>query len=472
MSRARLRADRAAQVAAVLALALVVCASACRPVRGNRLNVLLITLETTRADHLGAYGYPRDTSPSLDRVAAEGVLFEHDSTVSPRTNPSLAVLMTSTYPQENGVRNLLLPLEPENRTLAEVLRGAGYSTGAVQTHPRLIRTSGFEQGIADYDDDVQAHRLADAACARASTWIARASRGSRPWFLWIHLMDPHWTYEPPAPWRTRYVPDDPRTTELYRALRAHTATIGPVIFRNTMPPDEVASFVGLYDGEIRFTDEAIGSLLSTLRERNLDRSTLVVVTADHGESLGEHDYFFEHGDLGSEPEIHVPLLFRWTGTIRPGLRAPATVRSLDVAPTIVDLAGLPPEPSFRGESLRPFLEGRDAADRDCLGETDMSFHEENTRREIPGIAGKSRWIRRGSMKLVYIPHSGRPAEWRLFDLDADPGELTDVGPQRPDIVEGLRKRLAAWMAEDPGRERDYHISDEAREQLRSLGYVN
>ncbi len=440
--------------------------------RGNRLNVLLVTLETTRADHLGAYGYARDTSPSFDRLASEGVLFEHHSTVSPRTNPSLASLLTSSYPHEHGVRNLLLPLEPENRTLAEVLRSAGYATGAVQSHPRLIKASGLAQGFTDYDDDVAAHPVADQACARAEAWIRDAARRSRPWFFWIHVMDPHWTYEPPDPWRTRYVADDPRTTATYADLRARRSTIGPIIFRNAMPPDEVAAFIGLYDGELRFTDNALGGLIRALREGRLEDKTLVVVTADHGESLGEHDYYFEHGDLGSEPEVHIPLVFRWPGTLPAGLRIPATVRSIDLAPTILDLAGLPAEPSFRGQTLQGYFESREAADRPCFGETDMSFHEENVRREIPGVAGKWRWLRRGRYKLVFVPHTAKPPEWRLYDLVEDAGELEDAGERLPEVRDAMRQELSDWMSADPGEERSYHIGRETREELRSLGYVN
>ena len=457
-------------VAAVVFAA--VAATGCRPVRGNRVNVLLITLETTRADHLSTYGYARDTSPSIDRLAAEGVAFERHSTVSPRTNPSLASLLTSSYPYEHGVRNLLLPLEPDNRTLAEALRAAGYVTGAIQTHPRLISASGLAQGFDTYDDDYKAHALADQACARARDWIERSSRGSRPWFYWIHLMDPHWTYDPPVPWRTRYAREDPRTTATYEALRARTRTIGPIIFRNDMPPEEVASFVALYDGEIRYTDEAIGRLVSSLEALGVEGKTLVVLTADHGESLGEHDYFFEHGDLGSEPEVHIPLVMRWPGTIRPGGRVAATVSSVDVGPTVLDLAGLPADPSFRGRSLRPYLEGKGADDRPCFGETDISLHEENSRREVPGVAGKWRWLRKGRYKLVFIPHPSRPPEWRLYDLGEDPGELVDAGDRLPEVRESLRRELSAWMSADPGEVREYHISDETRRELRSLGYVN
>lgn len=460
-----------AGLAAALSAALVF--SACRPaVKGNGLNVLFVTVETTRADHLGLYGYGRDTSPSLTAWAAGGAVFESHSSVSPRTNPSLAALLTATYPHENGVRNLFLPLEPENRTVAEVFRAAGYVTGAVQTHPRLVAASGFAQGFDTYDDAVARHHLAPPACATAWDWIAARRGSKRPWFLWIHLFDPHWTYDPPPPWRTLYGPDDPRPSQVYADLDAGRITNGSVIFQNRMPPDEVAAFVRLYDAEIRYADDALGALLSRLRQEGLDRTTLVVVTADHGESLGEHDYFFEHGDLGTEAEIHVPLLMVLPGTIPSGLRVPFTTSSVDVIPTLVDLAGLPVDPAFRGQSLAPYLRGASAEDRLCFGETDRSLHEENTRRELPGVAGKWRWIRKGRFKLVRIPHGDGRVERRLYDVVLDPLESRDLSEAHPAIAASMARLLDAWVAEDPGQDREYHITPELRRELRSLGYLN
>ena len=165
MRTPRHRPDSTELLAALVVSGTFLTALACSPVKGNRANILLVTLETTRADHLSAYGYSRDTSPSFDAAASQGVLFTHHSTVSPRTNPSLAALFTSNYPHENGVRNLLLPLEPENRTLAEVLRAAGYATGAVQTHPRLLKASGLAFRVADGMGDA-AEKVVAAAAGR------------------------------------------------------------------------------------------------------------------------------------------------------------------------------------------------------------------------------------------------------------------------------------------------------------------
>lgn len=455
------------------AICAALAASGCRPaVKGNGLNVLLVTIETTRADHLGLYGYDRDTSPHLASWAAQGAVFDRHSSVSPRTNPSLASMLTATFPHENGVRNVFFPLEPENRTVAEIFRAAGYVTAAVQTHPRLVAASGFAQGFDTYDDDVAKHPLAASACAAAWSWITGHKDGRRPWYLWVHLFDPHWTYDPPAPWRTRYGTDDPRPARVYADLKAGRFTNGSVIFQNRMPADEVAAFVALYDGELRYTDDSLGGLFARLRESGLDRNTLVVITADHGESLGEHDYFFEHGDLGTEAEIHVPLAMVLPGRIPPGLRVPYTTSSVDIIPTLVDLAGLPPDPAFRGRSLAPYFRGASTEDRLCFGESDRSLHEENTRRELPGIAGKRRWVRQGPFKLVRIPHGDGGIERRLYDVVADPGESRDLLADRPEVAASLTRLLEAWVAEDKGTDRDYHITPELRQELRSLGYLN
>ncbi len=457
---------------AVLASVALLAGTSCRPpVRGDGDNVLLVTIETTRADHLGLYGYGRDTTPRLARFAAGGAVFLRHATVSPRTNPSLAALMTSTYPHENGVRNLFLPLEPENRTVAETLRAAGYLTGAIQTHPRLVAASGFAQGFDDYDDRVADHPLAGAACDAAWTWIRKHDGGSRPWFLWMHLFDPHWTYDPPSPWRSAFGPEDPRPREVYAELDAGRITNGSVIFQNRMPGDEVAAFVRYYDGEIAYTDDALGTLLDRLRDAGIDRRTIVVVTADHGESLGENQYFFEHGDLGSQPEIHIPLIVSRPGKVPAGARVAYTTSSIDVIPTILDLAGVPSEGSYRGVSLLPLARGT-GGDRACFGETDRSLHEENTRREMAGIAGKWRWLEQGRFKMVRIPHRDGSIEHRLYDLQNDPGETADASALYPEIAADFRKRLEAWVREDHGVDREYHITPELRQQLRSLGYLN
>jgi len=438
----------------------------------RKLNVILITLETTRADHLSCYGYARTTTPHIDRLAESGALFTKAFAVSPRTNPSLASLFTSLYPHEHGVRNLVWPLDPGKKTLAEILRDNGYTTGAVQTHPRLTPASGFSQGFQMYDDNVVGHPRADLACEAAASWIRKMSETKQPWFLWVHLMDPHWIYLPPRKYRTAYSPEDPRTIHLYEDLSKNVLDFGDVTFLNRMPPDEVKSFVNLYDGELRFTDESIGILLAALTETRMTDRTIFVITADHGESLGEHDYFFEHGDFGTEPEIHIPLVLVIPGLTRPGTRIEGQVRNLDIMPTILDALHISYAGKVRGTSLLPMLNGQSST-RPCFGETGENYFPQNKRREIPGIKGKWRWLREDRFKLVYVPHA-QSEEWKLFDLESDPGETMDVARQYPEITAKMKTKLLAWMGEDKlaNHSTESPLSPEAREELKALGYTN
>lgn len=437
-------------------------------------NVLLVTMETTRADHLGAYGYSRPTSPNFDRMAARGALFESALTVSPSTNPSLASLMTSLYPHEHGVRSLLRPLDTEARTLAEILRGAGYRTGAIQTHHFMKSASGIAQGFDSYEDSFIGERRADEAARLAVRWIEGASRGGRPWFLWVHLVDPHWPYDPPATAAALFGPPDPRTLDLYRDLSQGRVSMGSVIFRNGMSPDLVQSFVNLYDGEIRFMDDALGTILDAVDDTEAAERTIVTVTSDHGEALGEHDYYFEHGDFGTTPEIHVPLAFVAPGLVPPGVRVPSTVRSIDVAPTILELAGLPAEIQFRGLSMLPMLRGGGGGeDRACFGEAGARYHIENNRREIEGVAGKWRWMQRGRYKLVHIPRTSRPPIRKLYDLRNDPGETTNLLIDLRGVAGWMERDLDTWLTEGRLAVGSGARMDRATfERLKTFGYIN
>ena len=377
-----------------------------------------------------------------------------------------------------------MPLERPNTSIAELLRGAGYETGAVQTHARLVKRSGFEQGFDYYDDDWRAHQLAPQVGEKALKWLGERD-GERPWFLWLHYYDPHWTYDPPpGPWRTRYGPEDPRPAQAYREWADETRTMGSMVFQNEMPADEVQAFVNLYDSEIRFTDRFIGMLVAELEARGQMDNTLIVITSDHGESLGEHDYFFEHGDLGSEPEIHVPTFFvapEGRGVPR-GARIPWSVSNIDIAPTVMTLLDLPVDESWVGRSLTEFMDDPGWGDhRAVFGETGGNWFAENDRRLVDGVAGKWRWVRQGRFKLMHMPvpaekdcdvgeKSGNACRV-LYDLEEDPGELEDATGRYPDEASRLGGILDNWLARDTGEHADYHITEEAKEQLKALGYL-
>ena len=341
-----------------------------------------------------------------------------------------------------------MPLEPENRTLAEILREAGYRTGAVQTHPRLVKRSGFEQGFDDYLDDFRAHPLAEQSLGEALRWIDEASRDDRPWFLWVHVMDPHWTYNPPERFRTAFGPDDPRPRQVYEDIAANRRTIGPLIFQNAMPPDEVAAFVNLYDAELRYTDDALGKLLGALQGNGLDRNTLVVVTADHGESLGEQQYFFEHGDLGTQAEIVIPLALRLPGAIPEGTRVPTPRGASTWHRRSSTSRGSRPTAGSGGSRSGRCWKGPSGPIAPA-GETDRSLHEEATaRRELEGIAGKRRWVRLGDSSSCTSP-GGTPRRSGCCSTSNRPRRNGRHRRNHTEIVTDLARRLEPGSPRTP-----------------------
>jgi arylsulfatase A-like enzyme len=483
---------RIATLAAALLLALAACARAPRP------SVVLITIDTLRADHLGCYGYTRPTSPHIDALARQSVLFEHAYTTLPRTTQSVASIMTGRYPKTHGARGLFSTLPDTNLTLAEILHARGYATAAVVSNTFLRPGQGFEQGFDVYDNPEERwdSDSAPAITTAAIRWLD-ARHDDRPFFLWVHYLDPHWSYQPPAPWDTAFDPAFEGRFTLYDDIEAGRVSKGRVIFGNVLSQREVDHVIALYDGEIAATDASVGTLLGRLD--GVPGPLLVALTADHGESLGEHGYHFAHGEYLYQPGLHVPLLLRYPGAIAPGTRTAGAAENVDVAPTILTLLGID---RMQGAEGRPLLQparspdpvGGGARFQPAPGraithaESDFQLiHPENPRYYIPGPAGRWTSASDGHHKLIHIPHPGGEII-ELYDLDADPGETRNLAAD-PSLAE-VRLRLLREVTQfadygagppmAPGRGVRPGVSGpvpetltpEERERLRSLGYIN
>jgi len=306
---------------------------------------------------------------------------------------------------------------------------------------------------------------------KATDWSVRAvdrlmtASIDRPRFLWIHLMDPHGPYAPSERCRA---PFDPAT---YRRDGEPDLAVAPGNYATHEIPhyqafdEERAPSVyrARYDGEIRCTDERVGDIVALLRKHGVWDHALVVLTADHGESLGEHDYYFQHGAVVYDDELRVPLVLHGPG-IPAGRRVAASVSLIDVAPTVLDLLGLPVPATMEGKSLLPLLRG-DVADRPAFAQT---YYGE-------GVVA----LRQGDTKYIFTPPTavgGVPAREELYDLAADPGELHDLAAEAPDRVRALRQTVAAWFdtqKDRPPGEPPLPPRDPAGErQLRALGYLN
>lgn len=438
-----------------------------------RLNILLITIDTLRADHLGAYGYDRPTSPNLDRLAREGILFWRAASQWPKTTPSFASMMSSTWPHTNGlIRTTALRMPDRFLMLAELLKAGGYDTRAAVANPNLATVFNFDQGFDTYLDVWKdAERRRTESVTQHGIELLRDTSGKRPFFYWLHYFDPHARYEPPARFARLFVNDkhfDP--TWRVPLQRERRKDLGGIPTTANLGNDtRVDYYVAKYDAEIRAVDEQVGILLKELERRGLADKTLVVVTADHGESLGDHNYFFEHGRFPYDSCVRVPLIVRGPGTGAPGRIVRSPVGLIDLAPTLLDLAGLPANPEAQGKSLRRLLDG------ERVGGSRWAF----TYTESGYAKDYQRSITSERYKLVSVPDpedrkvmQGRDLE--LYDLQRDPGETRNVIDEQPKVAEAMKKQLDRWIAESGAPSEapaEVTLDKQTEEELRSLGYL-
>jgi len=458
----------------------------------DRPNVLFITIDTLRSDHLSAYGYPRETSPAFDRTAAQGALFTNVVAATPFTQPSTASLLTGLYPHTHGVRNHPNLLAPNHVTLAEVLRDEGYLTAAFSSHGLLVPEWGFGQGFllferigtpVRFDVTLLAHALrrlgvrkpershrADAVTERALRWLDSGAR--TPFFLWLHYLDPHFPYEPPEEYARMFDSgtgvDELTDLEWPDGRRK--------IFDLDLPEDRVRKNIDLYDAEIRFTDDEIGRVLDRLQKMRLLDKTIVAITADHGESLGEHGLYFAHTHFLYDPCMMVPLAVSYPPEVAPGTKISRVASGLDVMPTILNLAGAPIPPGLEGRSFAPLLRGAEEERfRAVFGENGRTIvgnlEEENPRWTVDGDAGRWRMVRADDHKLILIPKP-EGDRFELYDLTNDPRETNDRAAAEPARLDSLKRLLLDWIAEETsGSTFKDKIDGETLRALRDLGYI-
>ena len=442
--------------------------------------VIMISIDSLRADHCSAYGYraqfaPEEpTTPFLDRMAAEGVRFAAASAPTSWTLPSHMTLVTGMDCFEHGVRQRGVRLDPDTEHIAGRLRRAGYATGGFYSAPFLHPSWGFGQGFdhyegaaaylqdpnldaaladpaqgalkpahdASHEDKQCSERVIDAALA----WLEEGRKYERPFFLFLHLWDPHYDYEPPAAYAERF----------------HPGYAGGVDGRGFMDPqrryarEELDHVLALYDAEIRYTDDQIARLWAQLERWGVAGDVILSISSDHG------DEFYEHGQKGHqktlyEEVVHVPLVLRAPGLAPAGASVTGSVGLLDVAPTLLELAGVSGWPERSGRSLRPLWERAGGPGRAVLLDLDMN---ENLR---------WRGYREGQSKYL---HAHRRPAGEIYDLEADPGE------QRPQRLQSSAQNAFAARAEGAlaaaearlGRTRPMHETAAMSHQLSELGY--
>jgi arylsulfatase A-like enzyme len=440
-----------------------------RPVTaGNRLNVLLITVDTLRADHLGVYGYRRPTSPNLDAFARRAVVFEQAYTYWPKTRGSFVALLTGRIAQQTGYGKTHPVLLEFNPTLASVLADAGYETAAVVDNPNVAASLGYSKGFARYRETWEETDLeSEVARARAITADAvrtlGAAKPDRSFLLWLHYVNPHAPYKPPPPYDTRFLDGAARSG---KELRAVDGFHGGVSKAWAKAGRTLGWYVAQYDGEVAFTDAEVGRVLDALEASAVRDRTLVVVTSDHGESLGEHDYYFDHGENLFDPCLRIPLL-----VAGPGLAAGRTdvlATTLDIVPTVLDALKVSYPPDLAGTSLLGATHGVPRSARARLfGQNDRNL--------------MAAWDAR--FKIVATPREhGDGTTYALYDRRVDPGETRDHTRAQPEKgreerreLELFRERADAQMVRTrrllEGRPTVERLSPEACEKLKAMGYV-
>ncbi len=397
--------------------------------RGGNINVLLITLDTTRADRIGAYGWSKAKTPNLDSLAAGGVRFANAYCPAPLTLPSHCSILTGTYPLYHKVRNNgSYYLAPEAVTLAERLRDRGFRTSAFVASFNVDSRFGVDQGFTLYDDrfddeqmlkTFRSERKADKVADAFLGWL-EGNAGSR-FFSWVHFFDPHMPHDPPSPYKEEFAGD-------------------------------------LYDGEIAFVDHELGRIIDALRAKGILERTLIVVAGDHGEALGEKEEL-DHGIFIYEGTMKVPLIFFADKRLPGGTVVNARVRLIDLMPSVLDMTGNPVNKEVQGTSLLPYIEGRKDSDLPCYLET---FYPPETFgwSELRGIVD-------GDWKFIRAPRS------ELYDLKTDPKEEKDLSARQAATAAGLNRKLddiikACTSKTEPGRRT---LSREEEDRLRSLGYI-
>ncbi len=434
-------------------------------------NVILITIDTLRADHLGTYGYVRDTSPSLDGVAAEGTRFDRCYAQSVTTRASHASLFTGCHPRTHGVLSNVEQY-PDRTSLMTVLRARGYVAAGFVSSVVLNARFGVQRQLDHFDDAATGQELNRPKMAerpardtlRAALAYLDGRDRARPFFLWIHLIDPHGPYTAPEN-PDRFVGD----AHARPGLRALPLGSGNAGF-NDIPRYQILNgirdpdyYVARYDGEIRYTDDAIGAFVGELRARDLYDRTLMVVTADHGETLDEptHRRYFSHGLIAYEEVSRIPLIVREARGARrlAAVGASKPILSIDVAPTILDLVGVEVPADFEGRSVL-----RGARDENDLIFSFGSYGSPQTERQM----GTQFSVRRGPWRYVRNSLDG---EEEIYDHRTDPTEARNRAAEAPPELGELREAVAEFLRQPGARNPASAVSDAEREKLRALGYV-
>ena len=500
-----LRTGRSATLSAVAALALPLVGLGLQAGSGHPTasgngaraadahSILHVSIDTLRPERLGCYGNGSARTPTIDRLAAEGVLFEHAVAQSNTTGPSHTTQLTGLYPAEHGALSNMRPISSDVPTVVDLL-GERYDAAAFVSGFTLADGAcGLAPRFDYYDDNHLAwqwlpqaaeqvevlNRIVFRLALRAGTHVTRSDRpagwttdaaldwlasreSEAPFYLFLHFYDPHVPYEPPAEFAPAGV--DPDTYKWYRMGSGR---------REELVADSAqrATMLALYDGEIAYADAQLGRVIEALERSGELERTIVVMTSDHGEGLGAHDYYYDHGTYLYDEELRVPLLLRLPGARHAGTRVAGQTRLLDLTPTLLELSGVTPEERLSGDSLVPLFTSPSASDRPTFARAEMAGDVSNV-----SLLGRRLALRSDRFKLIWtsthwLDTRRIPERFELYDLAADPDELRDLYGTRAAEAAPLVDQLRQWNQATEALVTTGSIGEELLEHMRALGYL-
>ncbi len=454
-----------------------------KSVSNDKPNVILLIVDTLRADRLGAYGYDKPTSPNIDRVAENGVLFEQTYVQWASSLPSHSSIMTSLYPHLHGAFPNGSELNPELLTIGKILKAHGYTNGAFVTNHLVGNQYNFEAGFDRFFDLTEVnyenssrtswiHSLnlvrvfdriqrTDIFTTLAMGWLEE--NADKPMFLWLQWLQPHAPYDPPEKFLRKFEP------EPYEGIADGSLEQIDEIREKTVQLTEADKkhYEALYDAEVNIADQEIGKILDKLEELGLTENSIVIITSDHGENLYEHN--IEYGHYGVyDSSLRIPLIFSFPKALPQGATETNVVESIDIASTLLEILNIERPKQFQGESLMPLVRDEDVAWKDeaysIMLQTSRNFFS----------------IRSDDWKIILNAYPENKQRYELYNLAEDPRELNNRFEAEPILADSLKTRLTTWietnfkpveMAYTPGLKLKQEFDKATEERLRSLGYI-
>ncbi len=487
------------------------------------MNVILIVFNTLRAQNVGVYGYERDTTPNIDAYSKEGVLFKQAYAPWTKTGPALVSILTGQYPHTTGIMRQSSQVFPESLTsISEILKQNGYVTLGIASNPNTGEAFNFNQGFDEFIDVVP-----------DGSWLGDNSKHTvdetneaidlitkykdEKFFLYLHYLDPHGPYTPPAPFNVKYVEDEyfykynkhlpvtnngllgviPKYLEVIpKYPSVNISQVDNIVSQYDREVNSVDYIVSQYDGEVNYVDYQVGVLLNKIKELNLDENSLIILMSDHGSSLGEHDYWFEHGAFAYDATAQVLLTMSYPKLLPKNKIIDEPLNTVNVVPTILDILNIPISKEMEGKSLMPLISKNEIVDEYVYGEG--GYNEEY----ITTIRNKKwKFIKNGNYvaspttnelrghtmavwKIVAIGTNTFDAEqvswpiYELYDIENDPDETTNLFDQEPEIAEELMTQLYKWLNKPKAVsvnqiiKKPQTLDEETTKRLQALGYLN